>query len=107
MVIEQKNQQYSLQVADFAFQKIHDGRREYEAGKYGKETSNTCGKEKTQLHINFIHFFSLSRSLNETRLSFFSSFALRYRSVVLNSVSFAFIDPLTAISYFLYFFSTL
>lgn len=48
MVIEQ-SQQYSLQVADFAFQKVHDGRREYEAGKYSKETSNACGKEKTRL----------------------------------------------------------
>jgi hypothetical protein len=32
----------SLQVADVAFQKVHDARREYEAGEYGKETSDAC-----------------------------------------------------------------
>lgn len=63
-------QQYSLQVADFAFQKVHDARREYEAGEYGKKSSNTWSEEKTRNYVKFIHFFVLISSMKPDWVSF-------------------------------------
>lgn len=64
---------HSLQVADVAFQKVHDARRKNEAGEYSKETSDACGRENQVNFIQFSYFFSLFfSSMKPDRVSFHS-----------------------------------
>lgn len=52
-----------LQVADITFQKVHDARRKYEAGEYGKQTSDALKRKKEkQTHVKLHHIFQSSSS---------------------------------------------
>lgn len=50
-----------LQITDITFQKVHDARRKYEAGEYGKQTSDALKRKKEkQTYRKFFLFLSFN-----------------------------------------------